>query len=176
MQRWGGPDLSFPIQNPVQFLFFQAMLPTNILCSSYYPAWPPGPGLKTNLFAYTNVFSNILELSLKASSCFPRFPWLWFWKQEQWLSWCLPSRPNTIHFRGIQHWKGEGLNQILGPFSAPGCPDFIARYSRELQTLIPGLEWYKQAGVALVFVKVQNPQETPDLSWAVKTGIGSVLL
>lgn len=43
---------------------------------------------------------------------------------------------------------------------------------------IPGLKWYKQAGAALMFVKVQNPLETPDLSWAVKTQglIGPVVL
>lgn len=110
------------------------MLPTDVLCSSYYPACPPGPVLKTNLFICTDVFSNILELSLKASSCFSRLPQLWFCSLEIGTMF-VPSRPNTIHFRGIHHWKGEGLNQIIVPFCAPGCPDFTAGYSRELQTV-----------------------------------------
>lgn len=133
------------------------MLPTDILCSSY-PAWPPVPVLKTNLFTYPNVFSNILEFSLKARWCFSRLPGLWFCPLETGMMLVLVPPQQTQHnsHQGIHHWKREGVNQIIGIFSASVCPDFRAGYSRELQRVNPGLKWYQQAGVALVFVKYKT--------------------
>lgn len=132
MQRWGGPDFSFPLQIPVQFLFFQAILPTDILCSSYYPAWPPGPMLKTNVFKYTNVFSNILELSLKARSWSSRLPWLWFCPLETAAMLVLVPPQQTQH----NSLKGDPplkRGRTKSDYWAFFCPRVPRLYSRVLQ-------------------------------------------
>lgn len=66
--------------------------------SSYYPACPPGPVLRINLFTRNNVFSNILELSLKKAFQGSHGCGFVPWKQE----WCL-SPTDSAQFT----WKGK---------------------------------------------------------------------
>lgn len=104
------------------------MLPTDILCSSY-PAWPPGPVLKTNLFTYPNVFSNILEFSLKARWCFSRLPGLWFCPLETGMMLVLVPPQQTQHnsLQGDSPLKKGRSKSDYWDFFCLSVPRFYSR-------------------------------------------------